>query len=77
LTVVGFFEPINGFERSQSAVAIFKERELVDYIAPIEDDSMGRHLKSAIDYFEGITGKNPCTVEEGIEVVNILNTLSP
>lgn len=77
MTVVGFFEPIHGFERSQSAVAVLKDGELIEHIAPIQDDTMERHLKAAIDYFGGIKDTNPCSIEEGIEVVDLLNTLSP
>jgi hypothetical protein len=77
ITVVGFFEPIQGYKRSQSAVAVVKNNEVIEYVGPLEDDIMGSHLKRAVDFLVGATERNPCTPELGIEMVQVLNTLSP
>ncbi len=77
ITVVGFFEPIQGYKRSQSAVAVLKNNAVIEYIGPLEDDAMGSHLKRAVDYLMGESDRNPCSPEEGIEMVHVLNTLSP
>ena len=77
MTVVGFYEPINGCERSQSAIAVLKKKQVTQYQGPFLDDTMGTHLKKAFDYFSGQSDKNPCPVDEGIAIVNMMNTLSP
>jgi hypothetical protein len=76
VTVIGFYEPVRGFQRSQGAVAVIKNEKLVSLFEPIADDSMGTHLKRALHYLvEG--AENPCPVEKGIEAVEVLNKMLP
>lgn len=77
-TVVGFFEPINGFQRSQAIVVVLDEQKnVISTSETFSDDSMGNHLKKVTEYFVGATNTNPCTADEGLEIVNLLHALAP
>lgn len=73
-TVVGFYEPIKGFKRSEGAIAVIRNGKVVDFQAPIEDDSMGNHLARVIDYFKE-KGQNPCPMKEGIKAITMLDPM--
>jgi predicted dehydrogenase len=77
VSVVGFYEPIKGYQRSQGFVSIIKEGQVQEPTEVILDDTMGLHLKKAADYFKGTATTNPSTIEEGISVVETLNRISP
>ena len=76
VTVVGFYEPIRGFQRGQGAVAVIKEGKVVSIFEPIQDDTMGAHLKRAVHYL-AYGEENPCPVEKGIEAVEMLTQMLP
>lgn len=38
---------------------------------------MGEHLGRAANYLVGKTSTNPCPVEKGIEIVQVLNRMLP
>jgi len=74
-TVVGFYEPLQDFKRSIGAVAVLDEKgEVLQKYQPISDDTMGKHLERGVKYFQGL-GKNPCTVEAGIETAELLHAI--
>lgn len=76
-TIVGFFEPIPGYPRSISAVAIFNaEGKRVQFIENIKDDTMGGHLTRAVEFFKSESMENPCTVEQAIEVTEQVERLT-
>ncbi len=76
-TVVGFYEPLANQPRCLGEVALFKNGKLVTSLGEIPDDSMGAHLHKAADYLLGKTTSNPCTVEAGIEIVQLLDRTLP
>ena len=73
-TVVGWFEPIEGFNRGQGAIVIMKNGKVVKIMAPIVDNSMANHFQRVINYFTE-KSPNPYPVERGIEIVEVLQKL--
>jgi GFO/IDH/MocA oxidoreductase family protein len=57
--VVGFYEPLPGRARGEGAVALFREWEMTDLLAPLGDDTMIQHLHRTLRHFSG-QGPNPC-----------------
>jgi hypothetical protein len=75
-TVVGFYEPIKGFNRSEGAIAVIRDGKVVELQAPIQDDSMGNHLARVVDYFKfKQKGQNPCPIKEGIQAITMLDPM--
>lgn len=74
-TVVGFFEPIDGFNRNEGAILIIKNGEIFEIISHIPDNSMANHFQRVINYFKG-QANNPYEVERGIKVVEVLQQLT-
>jgi hypothetical protein len=68
IVVVGFYEPIKGFQRSEGAVVVINNGKLFKKVAPIQDDNIGIVLLKAVNYFKG-KGDNPCSVEIAMETV--------
>ena len=75
-TIVGFYEPLEGFKRSQGAVGVYLGEQLISYEAPLYDDTMGLSLQRCTEYLLG-DAKNPSPVEEAVEIVKMMNTLAP
>lgn len=73
---MGFYEPIQGLQRGQGAVAVLKEGKVISLFEPIQDDTMGTHLKRAVQYL-AYGAENPCPVEKGIEAVDMLTQMLP
>ncbi|OLP17969.1 hypothetical protein BST81_13035 [Leptolyngbya sp. 'hensonii'] len=74
-TIVGFFEPLPNFHRSQGAVITLKNQVIVGVLAPVEDDCMGVHLQRAVDYFTG-TGENPYSLAMALHNTILLHRLA-
>lgn len=72
--LAGFLEPISGFSRSEGAVVITKNGEILDIIAPIHDDCMGTHLGRSVKYFKDAQ-ENPCSVETSVKITEMLHLL--
>lgn len=72
--VVGFYEPIKTFQRSQGSVVELFEGKVVARHEPIVDDSMGKHLERAAQFFKG-TGENPCPLEEALAMVELMHAI--
>ena len=73
-TVVGFFEPIDDFNRNEGAILIIKNGRVLDIIKHIPDNSMANHFRRAINYFNEQTN-NPYNLERAIKVVEVLQNL--
>jgi hypothetical protein len=71
LSVVGFYDPIDGFGRSRGAVATLRRGVVVDVVQPIEDDTMGTHLRRAVQYFAR-QAPNPCDIARAARAVRLL-----
>ncbi|NQZ85780.1 MAG: hypothetical protein HRU03_08730 [Nanoarchaeales archaeon] len=75
-TIVGFYEPINCYERSQGTLAILNQNgKLIELSGPIPDDTMRNHLANAKNYLTGQTTQNPCTLKIGADIVQTLDML--
>ena len=72
ITVAGFYEPILGQNRGEGRVVICKDGIVQKIIPHIVDDTMGRTLKNAIEYFQG-KRENPCPASVAIGIVEIMN----
>ncbi len=77
-TVAGFYEPLAGKARSIGEVVVIENNSVI-HSESVADDTMGKHLHAAVDYFkdETNTKPNPCPVEKGIEIVKILDSVLP
>jgi hypothetical protein len=71
ISVVGFYDPIGGFGRGRGAVATLRRGAVVDVVQPIEDDTMGTHLRRAMQHFAR-QAPNPCDVARAARVVGLL-----
>jgi hypothetical protein len=69
--IVGFYEPISSLHRSVGAVATLKNGRVVDLVAPIDDDTLGSHLRRAVRYFQG-KEKNPYDIHMAIQTIMLL-----
>ncbi len=76
-TVVGFYEPLPDHPRSIGEVVTLSDGKIVKTIPSIPDDTMGKHLKKAVDYLNEKTDTNPCSPETGIRIVQILDSVLP
>jgi predicted dehydrogenase len=72
-TVVGFYEPLPNHLRSVGQVFVLKNKEVVEKVGDIADDTMGKHLTKAADYLLNKTDTNPCPAATGIEIVKLLD----
>ena len=63
--IVGFYEPIAGFDRSQGQLLIFKNWALDEQSAAFEDNTMSQHLLRAVRHFGGLE-PNPYRVERAL-----------
>ncbi|MER6912633.1 Gfo/Idh/MocA family oxidoreductase [Streptomyces sp. NPDC000594] len=70
--VAGFYEPVTGIERPVGAVAVHRNGALVRPLCLIEDDTMTRHLRRALDHFAG-HGPNPCPPERALDTLELLH----
>jgi|GEM_PF-1196266 len=73
--IVGFYEPIAGFERSQAQVLIFQNWILQDQLALFEDNTMSQHLFRIVRYFGGFE-QNPYGVARALADVTSLHEWS-
>ncbi|HET9224780.1 MAG TPA: hypothetical protein VFO07_19865, partial [Roseiflexaceae bacterium] len=69
--IAGWYEPIQGYGRSQGAAAIFKNGALEIFFQPIWDDTIGSHLARAVRCFTG-PDENPCSVAQALGIVRFL-----
>jgi len=72
ITVAGFYEPIIGQNRGEGRVVVCKDGIVQKIIPHIVDDTMGRTLKNAIEYFQG-KRENPCPARVAIGIVEFMN----
>ncbi|MEV4257648.1 Gfo/Idh/MocA family oxidoreductase [Spirillospora sp. NPDC049652] len=70
--IVGFYEPLPGLDRGQGALAVYREWELAELIAPIEDDTMTRHFARILDHVAG-KGPNPFPPERALRALHLLH----
>jgi hypothetical protein len=76
-TVVGFYEPLADHPRSIGEVVVLKDGKIVENLSQVADDSMRKHLGRAANYLLGKTDVNPCSIEEGIKIVQLLDCMLP
>jgi hypothetical protein len=69
--IVGWYEPIRGYDRSQGGAAISKNGAVQKFIQPIWDDTIGTHLARAVRCFTG-ADENPCSVTQALRIVHFL-----
>lgn len=73
--IVGFFEPIPGFDRSQAKLLIFKNWVLESQSGTFEDNTMSQHLLRSIRYFGGFES-NPYSIKRALGDVRKLHEWS-
>ena len=73
--IVGFYEPITGFDRSQAQLLIFKNWVLDEQSAIFEDNTMSQHLLRAIRHFNCLE-PNPYSAERALVDVTRLHEWS-
>ena len=73
--IVGFYEPIAGFDRSQAQLLMFKNWVLDEKSSVFEDNTMSQHLLRAIRYFNG-EELNPYSVQRALADVMQLHEWS-
>ncbi len=76
-TVVGFYEPLPNHPRSVGEIVVLQNGVLDRSLGTVPDDTMGKHLGRAVDYFCGLTAINPCSYETGISIVQALDSVLP
>ncbi len=76
-TIVGFYEPLENHPRSIGEVVMLVNGVFYKSLGTVSDDTMGKHLGKAVDYFSGKTEQNPCPPETGIAIVQILDQVLP
>ncbi|NEQ41161.1 MAG: Gfo/Idh/MocA family oxidoreductase [Okeania sp. SIO3I5] len=72
ITVAGFYEPILGKNRGEGRVVICQDGIVQKIISSIADDTMGRAMKNAVEYFQGKIN-NPCSATTAIQIVEFMN----
>ncbi|RFU40886.1 hypothetical protein DZF91_14735 [Actinomadura logoneensis] len=70
--IVGFYEPLPGLDRGQGALAVYREWELAEHIAPVDDDTMTRHFRRTLDHIAG-RGPNPFPPERALRALGLLH----
>nr|VFK12816.1 MAG: Oxidoreductase family, NAD-binding Rossmann fold [Candidatus Kentron sp. LPFa] len=71
VSVVGFYEPIPGFERNIGQVVILEKGKIKEEIHNIHDDTMSRSLQGALAFFHG-KRDNPYSVSQALDNLEML-----